>query len=77
MVGGFGVWCGRGANAGGSGAAVPVGVVAFLFSQDGEARVLGRGEVLLAEDIDTTGHTTRTVGGPADLLFVAMGVTEP
>ena len=47
-----------------------------LGTPDGDARVLGPGDVLLAEDTDTTGHTTRAVDGPADLLFVAMGVSD-
>lgn len=42
----------------------------------GELRRVGRGEVLLAEDTDSTGHTTRTVDGPADLIFVAIGAAE-
>jgi hypothetical protein len=39
-------------------------------------RRVSRGEVLLAEDTDSPGHTTRTVDGPADLVFVAIGLTE-
>ena len=42
-----------------------------LGTPDGETRVLGRGEVLLAEDTDTTGHTTSTVGGPAAVMLAS------
>jgi hypothetical protein len=42
----------------------------------GDTRRVSRGEVLLAEDTDSTGHTTRTINGPADLVFVAIGLTE-
>jgi hypothetical protein len=44
-----------------------------LAVPDGGTCRVGRGEVLLAEDVDTSGHTTRTVNGSADLVFVSLG----
>ena len=52
----------------------------LVFAMNGTLEVgtrrVSRGEVLLAEDTDSPGHTTRTVDGPADLVFVAIGLTE-
>lgn len=47
-----------------------------LATPTGEIRQVGRGDVLWAEDTDTTSHTTCTVNGPADLVFTAIGEEE-
>ncbi len=40
---------------------------------DGSSRVLGPGDILLAEDLDGQGHISRSVGGEArKCLFVHL-----
>lgn len=39
---------------------------------DGESHVFERGDVFLSDDIDTSGHASRTVGGPAEMLFITV-----
>lgn len=41
-------------------------------TSDGKKRRCGRGEVFLADDVGSRGHRTRTVGGPARVLFVHL-----
>lgn len=35
-------------------------------------RRFGPGGVFLADDVDSPGHLTRTIGGPDDVLFVPL-----
>ncbi|MPY93848.1 MAG: hypothetical protein GEV08_12530 [Acidimicrobiia bacterium] len=39
---------------------------------DGQRRQFGAGEVFLADDVHSPGHTTRTVDGPVHVLFVPI-----
>ena len=39
---------------------------------DGQKRRLGPGEMFLADDCGSRGHKTRTIGGPARILFVHL-----
>lgn len=39
---------------------------------DGERRRWRSGEVFLADDVQGKGHLTRTIGGPARVLFVVV-----
>ena len=39
---------------------------------DGQKRRLGPGEMCLADDGGSRGHKTRTIGGPARILFVHL-----
>ena len=39
---------------------------------DGQTRRFGAGDVFLADDVDTAGHTTRTIDGAVDVLFVPV-----
>lgn len=39
---------------------------------DGQSRRFARGDIFLADDTDTDGHTTRAIDGPAHLLFVPI-----
>jgi hypothetical protein len=39
---------------------------------DGARRAFGPGDVFLADDVGTRGHTTRTVGGPVQVLFAPV-----
>jgi hypothetical protein len=39
---------------------------------DGATRRFGPGEVFLADDVGTAGHTTKTVGGPAQVMFAPV-----
>ena len=41
-------------------------------TSDGKKHCCGRGEVFLADDVGSRGHRTRTVGGPARVLFVHL-----
>jgi hypothetical protein len=38
----------------------------------GQKRRLGPGEMFLADDCGSRGHKTRTIGGPATILFVHL-----
>ncbi|MFN0088909.1 MAG: hypothetical protein ACKVWR_01355 [Acidimicrobiales bacterium] len=39
---------------------------------DGHTRSFGRGDVFLADDMGTKGHTTRTVDGPVNVLITPL-----
>ena len=39
---------------------------------DGEIRHFAKGDVFLADDADTDGHTTQTVRGPVHLVYVPL-----
>ena len=39
---------------------------------DGQTREFGPGGVFLADDVRSPGHTTRTLDGPVDVLFVPV-----
>ncbi len=39
---------------------------------DGQTRSFGPGDVFLADDVDTPGHTTRAVDGAVNVLFVPV-----
>jgi hypothetical protein len=39
---------------------------------DGATRRFGPGELFLADDVDTAGHTTRTIGGPVHVMFAPL-----
>lgn len=39
---------------------------------DGEFRLFKPGDVFLADDTDTAGHTTRTVDGVVELLWISI-----
>ncbi|MGC2412760.1 MAG: cupin domain-containing protein [Stellaceae bacterium] len=39
---------------------------------DGQKRRLGPGDMFLADDCGSRGHKTRTIGGPARILFVHL-----
>ena len=39
---------------------------------DGRKHRCGSGEVFLADDVGSRGHRTRTIGGPARVLFVHL-----
>lgn len=41
-------------------------------TSDGQTRRWGAGEVFLADDVTGKGHTTRTIGGPARVLFAPL-----
>jgi hypothetical protein len=41
-------------------------------TSDGQKRRLGPGEMFLADDCGSRGHKTRTIGGPARILFVHL-----
>jgi len=47
------------------------GIVEIEVS-DGQMRRLGSGEMFLADDCGSRGHKTRTIGGPARILFVHL-----
>lgn len=39
---------------------------------DGQRREFGAGSAFLADDMDTPGHTTRTIDGAVEVLFVRL-----
>src|SRR4051812_20462106 len=41
-------------------------------TSDGKKHRCSRGEVFLADDVGSCGHRTRTIGGPARVLFVHL-----
>src|SRR5213080_2575344 len=41
-------------------------------TSDGTKHRCGSGEVFLADDVGSRGHRTRTIGGPARVLFVHL-----
>jgi hypothetical protein len=41
-------------------------------TSDGRKHQCGSGEVFLADDVGSRGHRTRTIGGPARVLFVHL-----
>ena len=41
-------------------------------TSDGKKRRCSSGEVFLADDVGNRGHRTRTIGGPARVLFVHL-----
>jgi hypothetical protein len=41
-------------------------------TSDGRKHRCGSGEVFLADDVGSRGHRTRTIGGPARVLFVHL-----
>ena len=41
-------------------------------TSDGKKQRCSRGEVFLADDVGSRGHRTRTIGGPARVLFVHL-----
>jgi redox-sensitive bicupin YhaK (pirin superfamily) len=41
-------------------------------TSDGKKHRCSSGEVFLADDVGTRGHRTRTIGGPASVLFVHL-----
>jgi hypothetical protein len=41
-------------------------------ASDGTKRRLTAGQILLADDVGSRGHRTRTVGGPVQVLFVHL-----
>ena len=41
-------------------------------TSDGKKHRCGSGEVFLADDVGSRGHRTRTIGGPARVLFVHL-----
>jgi hypothetical protein len=41
-------------------------------TSDGKKRRCGSGEVFLADDVGSRGHRTRTIDGPARVLFVHL-----
>src|SRR4029077_19065872 len=41
-------------------------------TSDGKKRQCSSGRVFLADDVGTSGHRTRTIGGPARVLFVHL-----
>src|SRR5215469_18419773 len=41
-------------------------------TSDGKKHRCGSGDVFLADDVGSTGHRSRTVGGPARVLFVHL-----
>ena len=41
-------------------------------TSDGKKHRCGSGEVLLADDVGSRGHRTRTIGGPARVFFVHL-----
>ena len=41
-------------------------------TSDGTKRRCSHGEVFLADDVGSRGHRTRTIGGPARVLFVHL-----
>ena len=41
-------------------------------ASDGTKHRCGSGEVFLADDVGSSGHRTRTIGGPARVLFVHL-----
>ena len=43
-------------------------------TSDGKKHRCGSGEVFLADDVGSRGHRTRTIGGPARVLFVHLPV---
>jgi hypothetical protein len=43
-----------------------------IETSDGTKRQCGSGEVFLADDVGSRGHRTRTIGGPALVLFVHL-----
>ena len=55
-----------------------LGILAILSgaveveTSDGQKRRLGPGEMFLADDCGSRGHKTRTIGGPATILFVHL-----
>jgi hypothetical protein len=51
--------------------AVLSGVVE-VGTPDGETRRFGTGDVFLADDVGTRGHTTKTIDGPAHVLFAPV-----
>ena len=43
-----------------------------IETSDGEKRRCSSGEVFLADDVGSRGHCSRTIGGPARVLFVHL-----
>jgi quercetin dioxygenase-like cupin family protein len=43
-----------------------------IETSDGKKHRCGSGEVFLADDVGTRGHRSRTIGGPARVLFVHL-----
>ena len=43
-----------------------------IETPDGQKQIRRRGDIALVEDMGTTGHRTRTVGGPARVLFLHL-----
>ena len=41
-------------------------------TSNGEKRVFQAGDLVFADDLETRGHKTSTVGGPAELLFIHL-----
>ena len=41
-------------------------------TSDGKKHRCSAGDVFLADDVGTSGHRTRTIGGPARVLFVHL-----
>jgi len=45
---------------------------AQVTASDGEARVLGAGQIMLAEDITGKGHQAKALDGPVRTIFAAI-----
>lgn len=39
---------------------------------DGQTRRFDRGDLFLADDVDTDGHTTEVIDGPAEVLYIPV-----
>ena len=48
-----------------------------IGTPDGELRRFSPGDVILADDVGTTGHTTRAIDGPVQLLYVPLPQSGP
>jgi hypothetical protein len=43
-----------------------------IETSDGKKHQCGKGDVFLADDVGSSGHRSRTIGGPARVLFVHL-----
>lgn len=43
-----------------------------IGTPSGELRTFGPGAMVLADDVGTEGHTTRTIGGGVELLYIPI-----
>ena len=43
-----------------------------IETSDGQKHQCGSGDVFLADDVGSSGHRSRTIGGPARVLFVHL-----